>query len=112
MNGTNVATIDQAADSNTWQIGGSRFPLYDGALMSGAYGFGGVGTPGSYATPSVPPIYPQAGQFTPMSNTAAQAPLSPKHSPLPYVVAGAFIAILGLHFLHWREREHEAEEAA
>lgn len=109
--GNGIATVDQAFDSNTYQIGGSRFPLYDSNLMYGAYGFGGVGTPGAYATPSVPPIYQQAGQYTPMSNTAAQQPFSLKQSPLVFVIIGAFVAVAGLHWLHWHERESHEEAA-
>lgn len=102
-----VNTTDQAMTSNTWQIGGSRFPLYDSNLMYGAYGYGGTTTPASYATPSVPPIYSQAGQFTPMSNTAAQAPFSVTKSPLVLVIVGAFIAVAGLHWLHWHKSEEK-----
>jgi hypothetical protein len=98
-----IAQVDQANDSNTWQIGGSRFPLYTAGLIYGSYGFGGTQTPASFATPSVPPIYQQAGQFTPMSNQAAQQPYNLKQSPLLWVVGGALVAVLALHYLHWHK---------
>lgn len=106
-----VVSTDQATTSNTWQIGGSRFPLYDAPLMYGGYGYGGVGTPTSFATPSVPPIYPQAGQYTPMSNTAAQAPFSLTKSPLLFVIVGLIGAVAALHWLHWHEEEEKKEAA-
>lgn len=102
---------------DTWQIGGSRF-----ALLSN-YGFNPVGYGPTaegipYALPSVPPVYGQGNGYGSSDAASLQAaataganPLHPKWSPLPYVLVGIFAAVLGLHFLHWSEREREEEAA-
>lgn len=113
MKGGMLTVADQSSDGNTYQIGGSRFPLYDANLMFGAYGTGGTSSPAPYATPSVPPILGQTGQVSPMSNPAASsnsAALHPRLSPLPWVVGGLIGAVLLLHWLHWHDEKKDKKE--
>ena len=109
-----IQTAVQTPDSNTYEIGGSRFGLYDGNLMNGAYGQGGTNTPGAFATPSIPPVYPNvtaAGQYGMTTPPGVMQPFNPKYSPLVLVVVLGIAAVAALHWLHWHDRsERRGEE--
>jgi hypothetical protein len=117
---SNAPAVLEYGQGDTWQVGGSRFALFSNYAFN-PIGFGPTLQQVPYALPSVPPVYGQGGPSTNDSAGTMQAaavaganPLHPKWSPLPWVLGGAFVAVLGLHFLHWSDREPEErrEEAA
>jgi hypothetical protein len=103
---------------DTWQVGGSRFALWNNYSFN-PIGYGQQQEQVPYALPSVPPVYGQTDQSAAggtgtasAAALAASAPLHPKWSPLPFVIAGAFVAVLGLHFLHWHKDDNDREAEA
>lgn len=119
--GKRAPDVLEYGQGDTWQVGGSRFALFSNyAFNPIGYGPTAQGIP--YALPSVPPVYGQGGggqgggMLDNMTGQAALAaadnPLHPKWSPLPYVIGGIFAAVLTLHWLHWHESERREDEAA
>lgn len=103
---------------DTWQVGGSRFALFSNYAFN-PVGYGPLAEQLPYALPSVPPVYGQgtalggdSGATQQAAMIGAAAPLSPRWSPLPWVLGGAVVAVVGLHFLHWAERDSEEDREA
>lgn len=101
---------------DTWQVGGSRFALFNNYAFN-PVGYGPTQEQVPYALPSVPPVYGQgtslggdSGATMQAAALAQQKPLSGKWSPLPWMLGGIFVAVIGLHWLHWSEKEVKKED--
>lgn len=108
--GSNNPAVLEYGQGDTWQVGGSRFALFNNYAFN-PIGYGPLQEQVPYALPSVPPVYGQGTALggdsgsTQMAAVAANAsPLSPKVSPLPWVLGGIFASVLALHWLHWHEK--------
>ena len=113
-----VPAVLEYGQGDTWQVGGSRFALLSNYAFN-PVGYGQTAEAVPFALPSIPPVYGQTGGVDPTAtasmnaaSAAASSPLSLKASPLPWVIGGLFVAVIGLHVLHWSEREERHEEAA
>ena len=116
--GRNSPAVVEYGQGDTWQVGGSRFALFSNYAFN-PIGYGPTAEQIPYALPSVPPVYGQGSSFggdmggqTQAAMLAAGAPLHPKYSPLPWVLGGILVAVLSLHWLHWKEKASVSEEAA
>lgn len=92
--------------TNTTQIGGSRFPFWDGQGLTPA-GFGPILANAPFAVPSVPPSYGQGGSTqtnpdTSSALSAAGAPFSLTQSPLVWVIIAALGSLYAVHHVHWQ----------
>lgn len=94
--------------ADTWDVGGSRWPLYS-SMAFDPDTYVGSTTVTPIAVLSVPPTYGQlaggsgAPGYDPLAQNAAAAPWNPKHSPTPLVLIGLAIALYGLHWLYYKE---------
>lgn len=119
MWGKSAPAVLEYGQGDTWQVGGSRFALFNNYAFN-PVGYGPLEQQVPYALPSVPPVYGQGSAFGGDSGGTQQAavmasnsPLSPKASPLPWVLGGIIVSVAALHWLHWHEKGSvKVEEAA
>jgi hypothetical protein len=89
----------------TYEVGGSRFAFWNNEAVN-PVGWGQQWEAKPEAYPTVPPMYGNPGSVGVPTTTnvaaATSAPLSPRNSPVVWVVLG-IAAIAVLHWLHWHE---------
>lgn len=107
--GGNAAVVNYGdQQSDTTEIGGSRFPIWMSEGISPTT-WGQVSQSASYAVPSVPPNYGDPtysgapvsdGQAAAVNATAA--PFSMTQSPLLWAVIGIIGAFVAIHMVSWK----------
>lgn len=111
MSNRNVAVADYGDSiSDTTQIGGSRFPFWNGPAGLSPQGYGPVLQNQSYALPSVPPTYGEPSGSGSIAQTADMTsalnagsnPLSLKQSPLLWAIVGVFGGLFAIHHIAWK----------
>lgn len=112
-NGASYGAVSQAeyGPAETWQIGGSRFALWDSGALN-PIGYGPVIQNGAYAVQSVPPSYGVVGtgsapggtnsNASAIAQTASASPFNPAKSPLLWVVGGLVVALVYMDLVQWK----------
>lgn len=107
-----AAAVDEYGVAETYQIGGSRFALYDSGALN-PIGYGPVIQNGPYAVQSIPPSYgtvgtgnaggSSSGVAGAIGTAAANSPFSPTKSPLPLVIIGLVGVVVYMDLVHWKK---------
>lgn len=107
------AAVEEYGPAETYQVGGSRFALYDGGAIN-PVGYGPVIQDAPWSVQSVPPSYGTVGTGNTgstlgqspagaaIATNAANAPFSPTQSPLVWVVVGLVGVLFYMDRVHWK----------
>lgn len=112
MKTTSTIPVGPYGPGNTTEIGGSRFALW-GEDVINPVGWGQQWTSKPYTFPTGVPMFgtnnagATASGMQADDSMALANPLHFGHSPLPWALVGIVVAVVGLHWLHWRERKGE-----